>query len=45
MSSMYLMGVTSGAMPKNARCEVKQKSLGEQAANLVKMADKVRYIS
>ncbi|RUS81199.1 hypothetical protein EGW08_011064, partial [Elysia chlorotica] len=41
MSSMYLMGVTSGAMPKNARCEVKQKSLGEQASNLVKMADKV----
>ncbi|GFS09340.1 HECT and RLD domain-containing E3 ubiquitin protein ligase family member 1, partial [Elysia marginata] len=41
MSSMYLMGVTSGAMPKNARCEVKQKSLGEQASNLVKMTDKV----
>ncbi|GFO36542.1 HECT and rld domain-containing e3 ubiquitin protein ligase family member 1, partial [Plakobranchus ocellatus] len=41
MSNMYLMGVTSGAMPKNARCEVKQKTLGEQASNLIKMADKV----
>ncbi|KAH9513369.1 putative E3 ubiquitin-protein ligase herc1 [Bulinus truncatus] len=41
MSGMYLMGVTSGAMPKNVKCEVKQKSLGEQAAHLNKMADKV----
>uniref|UniRef100_A0A2C9KCS9 B30.2/SPRY domain-containing protein n=1 Tax=Biomphalaria glabrata TaxID=6526 RepID=A0A2C9KCS9_BIOGL len=41
MSGMYLMGVTPGAMPKNVKCEVKQKSLGEQAAHLIKMADKV----
>ncbi|CAL1541385.1 unnamed protein product [Lymnaea stagnalis] len=41
ISSMYLMGVTSGAMPKNLKSEVKQKSLGEQASHLSKMSDKV----
>ncbi|XP_059169765.1 probable E3 ubiquitin-protein ligase HERC1 isoform X3 [Physella acuta] len=41
ISSMYLMGVTSGAIPKSLKCDVKQKSLGEQAAHLSKMSDKV----
>ncbi|XP_035829751.1 probable E3 ubiquitin-protein ligase HERC1 isoform X3 [Aplysia californica] len=41
ISNMYLMGVTQGAMPKSVKCEVKPRSLGEQASNLSKMGEKV----
>jgi hypothetical protein len=44
LSSIYLMGMAAGTVPKTVRCEVKQKSLGEQVACLSKMSDKVMVL-
>ncbi|BFZ01051.1 hypothetical protein BsWGS_04090 [Bradybaena similaris] len=44
LSSMYMIGMGAGAVPKSVRCEVKPKSIGEQAASLVKMSDKVMVL-
>lgn len=41
---MYMIGMGAGAVPKSVRCEVKPKSIGEQAASLVKMSDKVMVL-